>query len=222
MTPAQALFYLENAGGMGVPEIYRKMPWPLLVAPVQECAKSPNGYTDGTEQTPPSAGGKPPIREPVPFTGLVLRRGRRLSTPARLRAAFLYYLRRCGSVKEAAARAGIDRRTAQRQRDRHPAFDARWTNIVEGRRREVLDDVIMDADTEETRPIYYRGRQVGVAPKRDRALRLYLLKRHDAAAARSVPKTPHLSRQMHPANEAGLPSESRGLTPQECGNGIAP
>jgi len=105
MTPAQALFYLENAGGMGVPEIYRKMPWPLLVAPVQECAKSPNGYTDGTEQTPPSAGGKPPIREPVPFTGLVLRRGRRLSTPARLRAAFLYYLRRCGSVKEAAARA---------------------------------------------------------------------------------------------------------------------
>ena len=222
MTPAQALFYLENAGGIGVPEIYRKMPWPLLVALVQECAKTPLGYTDRTEQPEPTMGGKPRPQEPVPFTGLVIRRGRRLSTPARLRAAFLYHLARCGSVKEAAARAGVDRRTAQRWRERHPAFDRRWTKILETRRQEVLDDVIMDANTEETRPIYFRGRQIGVAPKRDRALRLYLLKRHDAAAARSIPKTPHFSRQTPPANADELASDTNGLTAEKCGSGIAP
>ena len=44
---------------------------------------------------------------------------------------------------------------------------------------------MLAADHTETRPVFYRGKQVGAYTRRDRTLDLYLLKQADAAALRA-------------------------------------
>ncbi|MBX9947348.1 MAG: helix-turn-helix domain-containing protein, partial [Reyranella sp.] len=109
----------------------------------------------------------------------------RLSTPGRRRGAFLGHFARCRTIAEAAARAGIDRRTVHRWRKTIPKFDERCLEILETRRREAVENVILGAGQVEVRPVFYRGRRVGEVTRRDRTLDLYLVKQADAALARA-------------------------------------
>lgn len=155
MKPDEALFYLANpTPGVSVPQVYRDIEPEHLQLLVLECAGPAGGVQAG---------------EP---DGRAVGRPRRLTTPARRRAAFLYYLGRCPSVAEAASRCGIDRRTAQRWRDRFPAFAARWAEIIERKRTEAVDDAILAATTPEVRRHYFRGRPIAEERRRTPAAAL--------------------------------------------------
>jgi len=64
---------------------------------------------------------------------------RRRHTELRRRVTFLRELQRSGSVMYAAARAGIERRTAYRWRDRDERFRRRWDDALERRREQLID-----------------------------------------------------------------------------------
>lgn len=139
-----------------------------------------------TAEAVPAAGDADPVpAEPVSLVQRAVRRLERLSTPGRRRGAFLGHFARCRTIAEAAARAGIDRRTVHRWRKTIPKFDERCLEILETRRREAVENVILGAGQVEVRPVFYRGRRVGEVTRRDRTLDLYLVKQADAALARA-------------------------------------
>ena len=212
MKPDEALYHLENHGGMGVPRFYTDMPRPMLERLVQECARM-----SGTERSeaglmawaqkrlkqPDWAGiaekkksgadaeteaASSPIEalpeEPLTLVDRAILKPGRLSTPRRRQAAFLCHFARCRSTVEAAARTGVDRRTVQRWRKSYPLFDQKCRDIVEARRQQAIENVVLAADHVEVRPVFYRGKKVGAYVRRDRALDLHLLKQADAAALR--------------------------------------
>lgn len=85
----------------------------------------------------------------------------RRRTPSRIRAAFLNQLERWGSISQAAAAVGVDRRTIQRWRQRRPEFDKRCEEAL-GRRGEILEDEGVDRARRATRrPFFYGGKKVG-------------------------------------------------------------
>lgn len=212
MKPEEALYHLMNHPGLvAVPALYREMPRHLLEALVRECdrpsaterseaaltrwAQKRMKLNDGAEastkpvpengsDSSPSMPTAPQPEEPKSLLDRAIAKGASLSTPARRRAAFLRHLARCRTVTEAAARTGIDRRTAQRWYCQHPAFAAPWLQIVETRRQQAIENVVLAADHAEVRQVYYRGRKIGEYLHRDRALDLYLLKQADAEAVR--------------------------------------
>lgn len=208
MKPDEALYHLENHGGMGVPRLYTEMPRGLLQRLVDECARpsaserSEAGLEawarkrlkqtdwqgiaekkkksgDENEATPCVVEPRP--EEPTTLAYRAILKPARLSTPRRRQAAFIGHFARCRSITEAAARTGVDRRTVQRWRKTSPPFDRKCREIVEARRRQAVENIVLAADQGEVRPVFYRGRKIGEYTKRDRALDLYLLKQTDAA-----------------------------------------
>ena len=138
---------------------------------------------DGEAEAAP-APVEPLPEEPKLLSHRAILRLERLSTPRRRQAAFLVHFARCRSVVEAAARTGVDRRTVQRWRKNCPLFDRKCRDIVEARRRQAIESVVLAADHVEVRPVFYRGKKIGEYAKRDRGLDLYLLKQADSAALR--------------------------------------
>lgn len=214
MKPTEALYYLERfPDQIGVPALYRDMPREQLEALVKECERpSPTEISDRAllrwaqqrlnmpnwadpkdkkkeEAAAPAATAlvavEPLPAEPETLISRALKKEGRLSTTARRKAAFRYHYARCSSITEAAARAGVDRRTVNRWRKADPAFDQSCADILAMRRRMAEEDVVLIAGRPEVRPIFHRGKQVGQILRRDRALDLYLLKRADAEAARA-------------------------------------
>lgn len=213
MKPEEALYCLVNLPGAAyVPAIYRDMPRADLEALVRECDKpsaterseaaltrwaqqrlkmpawvgmneTPKEKTE-TEATAPLPAADPVPEEPRTLADRAILKPERLSTPRRLRAAFRSHFARCGSTTEAAARTGISRRTVQRWRKKYPGFDQNCRDIVEARRQQAVENVVLAADCIETRSVFYRGKKVGEYTKRDRALDLYLVKQADAQALR--------------------------------------
>ena len=207
MKPDEALYHLENHGGMGVPRLYSEMPRGLLQRLVDECARpsaserSEAGLKawsqkrlkqtdwqgiaerkksgDEDEATPCVVEPRP--EEPTTLAYRAILKPERLSTPRRRQAAFIGHFARCRSIPEAAARTGVDRRTVQRWRKTSSPFDRKCRDIVEARRRQAVENIVLAADQGEVRPVFYRGRKIGEYTKRDRALDLYLLKQADAA-----------------------------------------
>ncbi|MGQ0583699.1 MAG: hypothetical protein ACT4O6_17310 [Reyranella sp.] len=66
-------------------------------------------------------------------------------TAARQRASFRYHLRICGSVAEAAARAGVNRGSLYRWRTLLPNFAKLWDEAIAHHAREVGDDIVLQA-----------------------------------------------------------------------------
>jgi hypothetical protein len=213
MKPEEALYHLiHHAGTVPVPAFYRNMPRPQLEALVQECdrpsaaerseaaltrwaqqrMKMPGwvGHKDTAREMPaaddtaPATPTEPALEEPTTLVGRAIQKPERLSTPRRRQAAFVTHFARCSSTIEAAARAGIDRRTVQRWRKTYPVFDRKCRDIVEARRRQAIENVVLAAGQVEVRPVFYRGRKIGEQTRRDRTLDLHLLKQADAAALR--------------------------------------
>ena len=215
MKPDEALHNLENLGGIGVPRLYADMPRPMLERLVQECArmsgterseaaltawaqqrlKQPNwlGIAEKKMGLPPS---RPENEEPAPCLvepqpeepSTRIHRAlkpERLSTPGRRRAAFRAHFARCRSIVEAAARTGVDRRTVQRWCKAYPVFDQQCRDIIEARRQQAVENIVLAADHVEVRPVFYRGKKIGEYTRRDRGLDLYLLKQADAEVLKS-------------------------------------
>ena len=80
---------------------------------------------------------------------------------ARRKRDFLRHLLRWGAMNEAAARTGIGRRTAHRWREQDEQFDHDCRERLKWRRQTILLAAIDRARNPRTRPVLYRGRQIG-------------------------------------------------------------
>lgn len=213
MKPEEALYHLLNYGPAYVPAFYRNMERAQLEALVRECDKpsaeqrsdaaltrwaqqrmkipawvgmneAPKDRPEAEAAAAPQPAADPVPEEPVTLVGRAIAKPERLSTPKRRAAAFLVHFARCRTIVEAAARAGVDRRTVTRWR-KDPVFNEKCRRIVAARRHHAVENVVLAADHTETRPVFYRGKQVGAYTRRDRTLDLYLLKQADAEALRA-------------------------------------
>jgi hypothetical protein len=124
-------------------------------------------------------------------------------TRARLQTCFLRHFQNCGSVSEAAARAGIARRTVQRWRTENPAFAARYGAVLAGR-LEILEDLAMRrATVAERRPVLHRGKQVATVERHNDGMLMRLLARFDRARLRQrLPKHYEAEVERRVAEEA--------------------
>lgn len=211
MKPEEALYHLVNYGPAYVPAFYRHMERAQLEALVRECDKPTAeqrseaaltrwaqqrlkmpawvGMNEPPKETPETETTALPAADPVPeeprtLADRAILKPERLRTPRRRQSAFLSHFARCRTVIEAAARAGVDRRTVHRWRQNDPLFDKKCRDIIEARRRQAVENVVLAADHVEIRPVFYRGRKIAEYARRDRALDLYLLKQADARAER--------------------------------------
>jgi len=80
---------------------------------------------------------------------------------ARRKRDFLRHLLRWGSMSEAAARTGVDRRTAHRWRTEDETFDHDCRERLTWRRQTILLAAMDRVKNPRTRPVLYRGRQIG-------------------------------------------------------------
>lgn len=80
---------------------------------------------------------------------------------ARRKRDFLRHLLRWGSMSEAAARTGVDRRTAHRWRAEDETFDQACRECLTLRRQKIVLAAIDRVENPKTRPVLYRGRQIG-------------------------------------------------------------
>ncbi|MDP1962933.1 MAG: hypothetical protein Q8K93_12110 [Reyranella sp.] len=93
---------------------------------------------------PQAAAGAPADKLPA-MLERALANPRRLRTPARQRTAFLEQFARCGSVLEAALRAGVNRGTVYRWKAKDPDFARRWADAIRRHAEEVGDDIALQA-----------------------------------------------------------------------------
>jgi hypothetical protein len=100
-------------------------------------------------------------------------------TPSRLRTYFLRYFAQCGSVTEAATRAGIVPRTVRRWRKSDPAFARRYDE-VRASRLELLEDLAMRrACSADQRAVFHRGKQVATVERHNDVMLMRVLARFD-------------------------------------------
>lgn len=84
----------------------------------------------------------------------------RKRTLARKKYDYERHLTRWGNHAEAAARTGVDERTARRWRE-EPGFQARCAFALQFYRERIVGEAYRRATTPQVKPVWYRGRQVG-------------------------------------------------------------
>src|SRR5947207_74705 len=98
-------------------------------------------------------------------------------TRSRLRADFIRHLTRWGCYRDAAARTGIDERTARRWREWDPEF-ARRCDVALGTHHEyVRGEAYRRVMNPEVKPVWHRGREVGHVQRVTDAMLMRLLGR---------------------------------------------
>ena len=139
---------------------------------------------------------------------------RRRRTPARQRAAFLEQLARCGSVHEAALRAGVNRGTVYRWRAKDPDFARRWDDAIRRRADEVGDDIALQANVIEVQPVFFRGQKIGERRKVNTRLLMHVQNRLDADRRRAEDRAERRELLLLRAGLAGrTPETSQLATP---------
>ena len=159
-----------------------------------------------------------PVAAPaVPPPGLLERaiaNPRRRRTPARQRAAFLEQLARCGSVQEAALRAGVNRGTVYRWKKKDPDFARRWDDAIRRRAEEVGDDIPLQANVIEVQPVFYRGQKIGEKRKVNTRLLMHVQSRLDTDRRRAEDRAERRELLLLRAELAGRsPESSQSATP---------
>ncbi|OFW98750.1 MAG: hypothetical protein A3D94_01525 [Alphaproteobacteria bacterium RIFCSPHIGHO2_12_FULL_66_14] len=156
-------------------------------AALEERARRPLSYNP--INNPLTPGPRTPAEAPVDKLPAMLERAlanpRRLRTPARQRTAFLEQLARCGSVLEAALRAGVNRGTVYRWRAKDPDFAGRWADAIRRRAEEVGDDIALQANQVEVQPVFYRGQKIGERRRVNTQLLIHVQNRLDADRRRA-------------------------------------
>lgn len=236
MTPQEALENWERYGGhVALPQIYRDMGLERLRIVVAESAKPPPrdpmdriapprlGYNAldrmlGREAPAPVAPAAVPVAAadaaPKALVDKAMRNPERLHTARRQRVSFLYHLKVCGSVEQAAAKAGVNRGTLYRWRRTKEGFAARWDDIVAQRAREVGDNIVLQAGQVQVDPIFYGGKQVGERRRVDTRLMIHVQRRTDVERHRAEDRAERRERallQARPLDEAGLAERIAGL-----------
>lgn len=139
---------------------------------------------------------------------------RRRRTPARQRAAFLEQLARCGSVQEAALRAGVNRGTVYRWNKKDPEFAGRWAEAIRRRAEEVGDDIPLQANVIEVQPVFYRGQKIGEKRKVNTRLLMHVQSRLDTDRRRAEDRAERRELLLLRAELAGRsPESSQSATP---------
>lgn len=139
---------------------------------------------------------------------------RRRRTPARQRAAFLEQLARCGSVQEAALRAGVNRGTVYRWKKKDPDFARRWDDAIRRRAEEVGDDIPLQANVIEVQPVFYRGQKIGEKRKVNTRLLMHVQSRLDTDRRRAEDRAERRELLLLRAELAGRsPESSQSATP---------
>ncbi|MBI3197246.1 MAG: hypothetical protein HYZ40_07005 [Rhodospirillales bacterium] len=144
---------------------------------------------------------------------------RRLNTPRRQCAAFLRLVSRCATIVEAAARAGVNRGSLYRWRARDPRFAAKWDAAMARQAAEAADNIALQANTVESQPVYYHGKQIGERRRVNTRLLIHVQNRLDCDRRRAEDRAERrellllraeLARQnpemRHPATPAATPS----------------
>lgn len=101
----------------------------------------------------------------------------RRRTDLRRRVTFLRELERSGSILYASARAGIERRTVYRWRDRDERFRARWDKALERREENLIDRGYTLACTGTPRYFTRDGVPVASCRRFDERLIMFMLNR---------------------------------------------
>jgi len=84
----------------------------------------------------------------------------RKRTLARKKYDYERHLARCGNYAEAAARTGVDERTARRWRE-EPGFQARCELALQFYREAIAEETHRRVMAPQVKPVWYRGRQIG-------------------------------------------------------------
>jgi hypothetical protein len=90
--------------------------------------------------------------------------------------AFIERLRECANVSRAAKDAGINRRTAQRERLNSETFREAWDDAMEEAIDALEEEARRRAFEGVNEPVYYQGEQVGTVRKYSDTLTIFLLK----------------------------------------------
>lgn len=205
MTPEEALEnWIAYSGANALPQIYREMGRDRLRTLVAEMARprpippmdriptprlnyNPLDRMLGRE-TPPApapAVETPAVEKPAGVMAKALRNPKRLRTPRRQRASFLYHLQVCGSVAQAAAQAGVNRGTLYRWRTRVEGFACRWDEAIARRAREVGDDIVLQAGQPLVDPLFHEGKKVGERRRPNTQLLMHVQRRMDGERRRA-------------------------------------
>ncbi|WP_296340366.1 hypothetical protein [Reyranella sp.] len=127
----------------------------------------------------------------------------------RLRVRYLNQARRCNTLREAAARVGIDESTARRWRIKYPKFAERLATIVEERHRQNADDLKLRAGEPRTRPFFFRGKQIGEQVIHDDRALMFLLKLEDGQRARAEARAERQEQRAHEIRLKKMEIEAR-------------
>ncbi len=115
----------------------------------------------------------------------------------RQRVRFLNQFRRCRTYREAAARIGVDESTVRRWRKKFPAFARRCDEIVEERYRENSHDLRLRAGETRSRPVFFRGKQIGEHVVHDDRALMFLMKLEDGQRARAEAREERREQRAH-------------------------
>jgi hypothetical protein len=127
----------------------------------------------------------------------------------RLRVRYANQLRRCNTLREAAARVGVDESTARRWRVKYPAFGSRCNEIIAERYRQNADDLKLRAGEPKSRPYFFRGKQIGEQVMHDDRALMFLLKLDDTALARAEAREERREQRAHEIRLKKMEIEAR-------------
>lgn len=150
---------------------------------LERYARQPLSYNP--INNPLTSAGQAPTAAPRGLLERAIANPRRRRTPARQRAAFLEQLALCGSVSEAALRAGVNRGTLYRWKKKDAEFAGRWADAIRRRAEEVGDDIALQANTIEVQGVFYRGQKIGERRKVNTRLLMHVQNRLDADRRRA-------------------------------------
>lgn len=257
MTLAQAIQHLRVFGSQAqLPPALRGLTLTQLEAMQEEFAKptaeqklaawarqplpyNPLDKLRGIERRPEppaevQAGGPAPLPAPpdTPFERALARPQR---TPRRQRAAFLRQLERCLTVAEAAARAGVNRGTLYRWKEKDAEFARLWREKIARHVEETGDTIALQVNRPEVRPFFYRGKRTGEHQRFNHRLLMHVQNRLDAERRRAEDRaerrelaelrlaavTPAVSAPMTPAasqsaTPAATPEPAESASPDKA------
>ncbi|TAJ40218.1 MAG: helix-turn-helix domain-containing protein [Reyranella sp.] len=130
----------------------------------------------------------------------------------RLRVRYLNQARRGNTLREAAARVGIDESTARRWRIKYPKFAAHLATIVEERHRQNADDLKLRAGEPRSRAVFFRGKQIGEQVMHDDRALMFLLKLEDGQRARAEAREERREQRAHEIRLKEMEIEARRET----------
>ncbi len=139
----------------------------------------------------------------------------------RLRVRYANQLRRCATLREAAARVGVDESTARRWRVKYPAFGKRCNDIIAERYRQNADDLKLRAGEPRSRPYFFRGKQIGEQVMHDDRALMFLLKLEDGQLARAEAREERREQRAHEVRLKEMEIEARHHQKERAAKGIS-